>query len=427
MSDAPSLSVDDKYRILLEVSRTVAGTLELQPLLERLLDAAASVVDYDAAGIFVLARLDPTATQKPRDRVIAGMVERGFDSQPIESDPMRRLGRGIIGRVIATGESVIAPDVSQDPHYVVGRAATRSEAAVPILLDGQPIGALNVESDQLRVYDDETLQVLRFLADAAAIAIDKSLLHKRLLARRRLDDQLEIAHTVQARLLPEAPPSAEGFDIAGISIPTYEIGGDYFDYVSLPDGRLALLIGDVSGKGIPAALIMATFRALVRTLLPLSGSVADAMSAVHDQLKATTGPSSFVTAVCAVLDPVRGTLDYTNCGHNPPLLLRADGRVEELGSGGPALGFQLPSAWDSARTVLGPGDTLLLYTDGVVETPTADDDDFGTARLAKVVLRAASRPAGAIVQDVVTATRDHTGLPAYEDDFTLVVVRRTSA
>ena len=426
MADTASPSVDVKFRLLLDISRALAGTLELQPILERLLDAAETAVACDAVGIFVLARLDPGTTTIPRDRLIAGIAERGFDTAPTDPDPMRRLGRGIVGHVIATGETVVAPDVGLDPRYIAGRAATRSELAVPIVLDGRPIGALNVESDRLRVYDEGHVELLRFLADAAAIAIEKAMLHKRLLARRRLDDQLAIAHAVQARLLPPGPPAIDGFDVAGISIPTYEIGGDYYDYVALPGGRFAFVVADVSGKGIPAALIMATFRALLRTQLSQSASLADAMAVIDRQLKESTGPAAFVTSVCAILDPRTGALDYVNCGHNPPLLVRASGGVEELTTGGPALGFQLPGRWEAARASLAPGDLLLFYTDGVVETPTADDDDFGTSRLAQVATRAASGPASSIVDGIVAATRDHIGLPAYEDDFTLVVVRRTT-
>ena len=419
-------SVETKFRLLLEISRTLAGTLDLQPILERLLDAAQAAVACDAAGIFVLARVDPGSTVIQRDRLIAGIAERGFDSG-LPDDPMRRLGRGIVGHVIATGETVIAPDVTHDPRYLVGRAATRSEVAVPIVVEGLPIGALNVESDRLRGYDDGDVDLLRFIADAAATAIGKAMLHKRLLARRRIDDQLAIAHAVQSRLLPEGPPSIAGFDVAAISIPTYEIGGDYYDYVPLPDGRVAFVVADVSGKGIPAALIMATFRALVRTQLPRTASVAEAMPSVDGLLKESTGPSAYVTAVCAVLDRQSGTLDYTNCGHNPPLQVRASGPVDALAAGGPALGFQMPGRWTSARVTMGPGDALLLYTDGVVETPTAVDDDFGATRLAEVAAREPASPASAIVDRVVAATRDHIGLPAYEDDFTLVVVRRLGA
>ena len=145
-------------------------------------------------------------------------------------------GKGIIGHVIATGEYVVAPDVDREPRYVVGRQATRSEIAVPIALHQRTIGALNLESDRRRAYSEHDVELLRFFANAAALSIEKAMLHRKLLERRFIEGQLQIAHDVQRRLLPRQSPEVAGYDIAGLSLPTYDIGGDYYDYIPLPDG-----------------------------------------------------------------------------------------------------------------------------------------------------------------------------------------------
>lgn len=140
-------------------------------------------------------------------------------------------------------------DVRLDSRYVVGRASTLAEIAVPITVEGRPIGALSLESDRLGAFDEQHLDALRFFAEAAAVAIDKAMLHRDLLEKQKLEAQLRVAHQVQSRLLPQAPPALDGWDVAAVYIPSSELAGDYYDFLRLPDGRLGLVIADVAGKG----------------------------------------------------------------------------------------------------------------------------------------------------------------------------------
>jgi sigma-B regulation protein RsbU (phosphoserine phosphatase) len=424
--EAPRLDAETKVRLLLEIAHRTRGTLELGDVLDRLLDALAAVVAFDAAGIFVL-REDVGATAGRRGALIAGVAERGFDRQRGETDPMLDLGRGIIGHVIRTGEAVVAPDVSRDPRYVVGRRATAAEATVPIVLNGRTIGALNVESDAPAAYGGADLAPLDFFAEAAAIAIERAMLHRRLLAVHEVESQLRLAQEVQARLLPPAPPKLPGYDFAGTSLPSSEIGGDYFDYLPLAGGALGLAIADVSGKGIPAALVMATFRVLLRTEVARGAGVAKTASAVNRLLKDTSGGRAFVTGFYGVLEPGRGRLAFANCGHPPPLLLRAGGGTDLLSPSGPLLGVFSDAAFSESEAILAPGDTLVLYTDGVVEALNASEEEFGAERLAAAVRTAGDRTAADVVDEVVRAARAFAGRAELTDDCTLVVVRRSGS
>ena len=421
--DRPRLDDGTKVRLLLEIAHRTRGTLELGEVLDRLLDALAAVVSFDAAGIFVLCE-DVGATVGRRGALITGVAERGFDRRPGESDPMLDLGRGIVGHVIRTGEAVVVPDVSRDPRYVVGRRATAAEATVPIALDGRTIGALNIESDAPAAYGEADLVPLDFFAEAAAIAVERAMLHRRLLAVREVESQLRLAQEVQARLLPPAPPRLAGYDLAGASLPSSEIGGDYFDFLPLADGGLGLAIADVSGKGIPAALVMATFRVLLRVEAARGAGVAATASAVNRLLKDTSGGRAFVTGFYGVLEPGRGRLVFANCGHPPPLLLRAGGGTDRLAPSGPLLGVFTDAVFDEGEAVLAPGDTLVLYTDGVVEALDAAEEEFGAERLAAAVRAAGGRPAAEVVTEVVRAARAFAGRAELDDDCTLVVVRR---
>jgi sigma-B regulation protein RsbU (phosphoserine phosphatase) len=417
-----TLSPELKYRLLLELSQKISRTLVLDSVLEELLRTLASAVAYDAAGVFVLNRSVPLVPAGD-DHLIAGMVQVGFEA-PRADDPMLRSGEGIIGHVIRTGQAVNAPDVREDPHYVEGRAATRSELACPIVSDAGVIGCLNVESDRPAAFSTADAELLQFFANAAALSIEKALLHRQVLEKQRLEDQLKVAREVQAGLLPAAPPVVAGWDIAGINLPTGAIGGDYFDYVPLPAGRIGIAVADVSGKGVPAALIMATFRTALRTELRRQTDLGRVAEELNRALLEPRESSRFVTAVYGILDPATGSFRYVNCGHNPPMLLRSGGGRDLLSSGGPVLGLFPAERFETAAVTVEGGDSLVLYTDGVVEPTDARDRQFGMGRLEAVARASPGAPARRVVDAVVEATRTFTGHRRYEDDFTLVVVRR---
>ena len=426
MPPAPTLSPEAKYRLLLKLSQEIGRSLDLQEVLVYLLETLRSAVEYDAAGIFVLNR-SVRLGQESGGRLIAGMAVVGFDDTPRDEDPMLRRGEGIIGHVIATGQTVIAPDVRLDPHYVQGRVGTQSEIAVPIVSGGAVIGALNLESSTLDAFSEADVEYLEFFAVAAAISIEKAVVHRELIEKQRIEQQLHIAKQVQTALLPAADPVLPGYDIAGTNVPTWEIGGDYFDYLPQPDGRLGIAVADVSGKGVPAALIMATFRAALRAQrvrgMPLDG-IADRLNRI---LLDSMDASRFVTAFYGLLDPASGELGFANCGHNPPILLRGAGRRETLPSGGPALGMWREARFVPGSVTLRRGDVLVLYTDGVVEVMNPSGEMFGLDRLEEAVRAPHGASARARVEAVLEATRAFAGRDGYDDDFTLVIVGRDGA
>ncbi len=420
------LSTETKYRLLLELSREISRSLDLPDVLQHLVAYVRTAVDYDAAGIFVLNRRVLT-TPGARENLIAGMAMVGFEPDPHREDPMLRSGKGIIGHVIKVGETVVAPDVSRNRRYVCGRPATRSEIAVPIISNAQVVGALNLESDRLDAYSAADAELLEFFATAAAIAIEKAMLHRQALENARLRHQLDIAREVQACLLPDNPPHVPGYDIAGVCLSSLEIGGDYFDYVPFSDGRLGLVVADVSGKGVPAALIMATFRAALRTEIQREHDILRMLGTVNRILGQSMEPSRFVTTVVGVLDPRDGSVSYVNCGHNPPMLLRADGTRTLLEHGVAALGMFRGAPPATATVALAPDDVLVLYTDGVVETWDSHDNEYGVARLEEAVRDSAGRDAKTVIDRIVASTQAFTGHTNYEDDFTVMVVRRLAA
>jgi serine phosphatase RsbU (regulator of sigma subunit) len=414
-----------RYRLLLELSQRISRTFDLTAVLNDLLHVLRSAVAYDAAGVFVLNQAVPLV-RRMDPNLIAGMVQVGFDEPPLD-DPMLRSGKGIVGHVIHTGEIVNAPDVHRDPRYVAGRRTTQSELAVPIVSEAGVIGCLNVESDRPSFFTAADAELVQFFASAAALSIVKALLHRQVLDKQRLEDQLKVAREVQSGLLPGSPPDLPGYDIAAVNLPTHAIGGDYYDYVPLDRDRLGLVVADVSGKGIPAALIMATFRAALRTEMRRRASLPAVAAQLNGAVLEFRDAARFVTAVCGVLEAASGRVTYVNCGHNPPLLLRGGGGRETLRRGGAALGLFAGERFRAGTASLEPGDSLVLYTDGVVEPADARDTEFGEERLEAAIRAVGDRPASEALRSVIEATRAFSGRDGYDDDFTLVVVKRSAA
>ena len=424
VEDTPALVPEIRCSLLLSITRAISSSFDLDEVLGQLLETVRTVVPYDAAGIFILSKTVSPVHAPFGSHMIAGMALHGFRQRPREDDPMLKHGRGIVGLVIRTGATVIVPDVRSDPHYVEGRPTTLSEIAVPITVGGRAIGALDLESDSLRAFSKADAEILEFIANAAALSIERTLLNQEILEKKRMDGQLEVAREVQASLLPQGPPRLDGYEIAAVNIPNIQVGGDYYDYIPLAGGDLALAIADVAGKGVPAALVMASFRAALRTQLGHDPDLPGAMAAVNAFLVDFLKESEFVTAFCASLKPADGRLRYVNCGHNPPLLLRADGRAEKLEDGGTILGFSRDALFAAGEVQLHPGDLLVLYTDGVIEARGPADEDFGIEGLERVLRTSTAAGAEGLIREVIQATQTFSGSTSYADDFTLVILRR---
>jgi serine phosphatase RsbU (regulator of sigma subunit) len=425
MSDRFPLSVEARYNLLLEILQKLRDTLDLDIILNHLLDSIQVFLDYDAAGIFVLDQVLAHTPGQHQQELIAGIARRGFDAPPPSYiDPMLHQGKGITGQVIRTGASLIVPDVRKDPFYVVGRKNTRSEIAVPILRDGQPIGALNIESDHLAAFNEQHAELLQFFANAASISIEKAILHRQILEKELLEKQLKTAHEVQSRLLPAGPPRRPGYDFAGLCLPTHEIGGDYYDFIRLSKQRLGITIADVSGHGVASALVMAAFRASLRSLARRKPDPVCVVGALNHQLPDFSAQAHFVTAIFGILDPQHHVFSFVNCGHPRPLFFHADGRIESLSLAGPALGIFSKENFPASEVSLSPGDVLLLYTDGVVELCNPDGSAYSPHALVDVVQPHLHRSAAELVRVIVQATSEFAGSAVYEDDYSLMIIKR---
>lgn len=418
------LTTEQKYQLLLEIAQKIRDTLDPDEIMAHLLDTIQTVLHYDAAGIFVLTQDFVQDRRISSQNVIAGMCWRGYDPLP-KTDGMLTLGLGIIGHVISTGNSLVVPDVRLNEYYVEARQSTQSEIAVPILRNERALGALNLESDQLGAYDESDLEVLQFFADAAAITLEKAILHRQLLEKELLDKQIQIARDAQLRLLPKEDPDIPGYDIVGVCIPAEEIGGDYYDYLTVQRGTLGIAVVDVSGHGIASALAMTAFRGLLRTHAHRKLRAASIAQMINQLLPEFTSDSHFITMSFGVINLDSAEMNFVSCGHPPAVLIHADGHTETLKKNGPALGIYSNLKYENETMQLTKGGTLVMYTDGVVELENPRGEIFGIDRMRNIVVNHREQPANTIAQQIIRETQKFSDSETYLDDFTLVVIKKT--
>ena len=411
-----SMAVNEKtIETLVDAVRKVSGSLDLDEVLETIFNSLKELIDYSAAVICVI---------DARSHALFELKTRGYPPESIGEDFLAS-GSGIIGWVIRNARGQIVNDVKNDTRYVKARAETRSEIAAPIIrYDGHVIGVVNLEADWVDGYDERDLELLTMFASLAASAIDHTLLHRQVIRQRRAESEIELARKVVEGLLPRAFPIIEGFDIYGTTIPVREVGGDYLDLIASISDRLGVVIADVSGKGLAAALIMVTFRAYIHATVINELAMRAVMARVNRLIHEATNGDRFITTFYGLIDPVNKRLLYINAGHNPPFLLSADGTIKLLHHGGLPLGVFIDSKYSESVVEFNSGDILVLYTDGVVEATNTRDEQFGILRLQHLVGEARERRAHEIVQLIISAVDEHSSdINGPDDDLTVLVIK----
>ncbi|MGH9881144.1 MAG: PP2C family protein-serine/threonine phosphatase, partial [Pyrinomonadaceae bacterium] len=421
--ELPGLTTIDKLRMLLDITKKISRSLDLQEVLNQVMDTLDSLIPYDAAGIFVLECVDEKLLGKGEEPcVFQAEAVRGYDIDEL-SELHLKLGEGFIGHVALTREPIISPDVRNESIYINARDETRSEMVAPIISNDEVIGVFDLESDELNAYSKDDLEVLMLLASQVAIIIEKVQLHEQLIEKQRLEGQLEVARQVQLELLPARDPQLEGYDISAYNFPTEEVSGDYYDWVKIYDDQIGLVIADVSGKGVPAALLMAFLRASLRAATHIGYSPHISMAKVNYLLWESIERNQFVTAFYGILDASHGTLAYTNAGHNPALLLNSGGKVRFMERGNVPLGMFRDTRYYEYYLTLEQGDLLLLYTDGVTEAMNPQGEEFGTDRLVQSVKATSVLSARELIAAVYRDVIDWTDGVGLTDDATFFVIK----
>jgi len=303
------------------------------------------------------------------------------------------------------------------------------QLVVPMNLQGENRG-LMILGERLngQPYTEADFEFLSSLANLAIISLENARLFKEAIEKQKLEDELLIAREIQKGLLPSVLPSIPGIDIAATNISSKQVGGDYYDIIPAPPHRYVIAIGDVSGKGTPAALLMANIQATIRALVPLELSLSELTRRVNDLMCENTGGSKFVTFFWGFLDTEAMTLTYVNAGHNYPYLLHADGSFERLDKGGMILGVMKTTIpYEEGTVHLSPGDILFLFTDGVSEAMNRDMQEYGEARIEAALRRLSTETAQSMLERLYEDILAHAGGAQQSDDITMMVLKVTRA
>lgn len=412
----------EAFETLAEIGHEVAAVLDLEELLSRIAQLTRRVIDYRTFGILLL-------NEASRELEIKVGVQYGEKV----SLPKVPLGEGLVGYAALHREPVLVPDVSKDPRYIKVVDDVRSELAVPMLLKDRCIGVFDLESPQLDAFSKRDVEILTLLASQAAVAIENARLYEEVSATEaRLEKELRFAKRVQAALLPtELPKRLKGVDIAAAFASARELGGDFHDFLVPDSNTLVIAIGDVSGKGAPAALYSVLAAELVRgrtfrrRYVPERSSPAAVLTSINTILHERQIEEYYCTLIYSSFDLKRRTVTLANSGVPYPVRATGD-TVEQIISPGVPLGSFMGVIYDEVTFKLSADDVFVFCSDGVSEAMNSRGEEFSSARLIEVVRRSRSLPAREIVHAIVQAVEDHrAGFPP-NDDMTVVALRITA-
>ncbi len=417
-----SRSDAEAFETLAEIGREVAAVLDLDALFERIAQLTRRVVDYRTFGIMLV-------DEEQGELEMKLAVQYGEKVQL----PRVRLGEGLVGYAALHKEPVLVPDVSEDPRYIQVVPDVRSELVIPMLLKDRCIGVFDLESPELDAFTKRDVEILTLLASQAAVAIENARLYEAVRANEvRLDKEVRFAQRVQTALLPAGlPKRLRGVEVAARFAPARELGGDFHDYLAPESNTLVVAVGDVSGKGVPAALYSVFAAELVRgrtfrrRYLPDRSSPAGVLSSVNTILYQRQLEEYYCTLCYSIFDLKRRTVTIANSGLPYPIRCSQEG-CAQIELPGVPLGSFHGSTYDEVSFALHAGDLFVFCTDGVSEAMDANGQEFTPARLLDVVRRTHDQPAAAVVDAIVAAVEEFRGGAAPNDDMTAVAIRITA-
>lgn len=412
--------IQERMRILLEMSAILTSTYDHDKLMRRLFDKVAEVLGAAAGSLWLRERESDELVCK------VALLPNVF----LMEGKRLKVGQGIAGSVALSKKGMIITDVEKEPRW--DRSfdqktgfRTRSILCVPMVVHGRSIGSIQLvnkfrEEEQFSKAD---LELLGSLANNCAAAIENARLLQELQAKRQLERELEIARSIQESMLPRKFPNIKGIEVAAATFPAHELGGDLYDVLQVGPQKYGFVIADVSGKSLPASLFMAKTCGLIRAESREGVTPSHILCSVNDMLIDSSDTGMFVTIFYAIYDTQSESISYANAGHCPPLLIRRNGEHQLLVTHGKPLGIVSELILPEESVSLNEGDLLIFYTDGIVEAMDKDDEQFGETRFLELVKESRDGPLPRIIDRIREAVIAFTG-GSQQDDITLLAVRR---
>jgi len=399
--------------LLNEISRELTSILNVDELLKRIGELLSRLIDFQ---MFSILLLDPAD----------GKLQHRFSLRFKENIQLKHdipLGRGIVGYAAQHRQAVLVPDVSKDPRYIQLNPETRSELVVPLIYQDKVVGVLDLEHTRRGFFTDDHKRTVTTLAAQIAIAIENAQLYEQIARQeKRLERDLALARELQFRLLPPTLPTVRNLDIAAKFVPARAIGGDLYDFVGYSLSRTAFVIGDVSGKGAPAAIYAALVSGILRSHAPIEPSPAEMLSAVNFSLGERRIEAQFVSLIYAVWDDQNRTLRVANSGLPRPIYCH-DGKIEIIEATGLPLGLFDDVEYDELSFKAKPGDMFVFFSDGILDARNKSGELFGRKRAEEIVAKCANVSADCVVKSLFKAAAAHAAGEEAFDDQTVVAIR----
>ncbi len=411
-------SSEVRLKAVLEITHNLGRAVKLEDVLPKVLDTLFKIFMQADRAFIVLREGDE-------------LIPRWIKTRQADQEDTFRISRTVMREVMDSKEAIISLDATSDERFEMANSISdfriRSMIVAPLLnSDGEAIGAIQMDTlDSKRRFEQADLEILAGIATQAGVAIENAQLHEMLILQHSIEQDLQLARNVQRAFLPAKDPGTQGYEFYHYYLPAEQIGGDYFDYIELADDKLAVIVADVVGHGVAAAMLMAKLSAETRFLLASQENPAVAITMLNNRI-CSLGVEKFVTFLCLILEPSTGKVDIVNAGHMAPLWLKQDGTVEEPGdeAAGVPIGILDDFQYELASMQLEPGGRLILYTDGINEAPAASGDMFGIERLQNLV-RAGEGDLKAIGECIINEVQQHIHGTQQADDMCLVILGRT--
>ena len=403
-----------------ETTRLLTGPMELQQVLEIVVKTIAKALHVDSAGL----RLLDKETGQLKLMATFGLSERYKSKGPVTA------GESQLNMRALHGEAIVVRDMRTDRHFHkyhddVVREGLVCNLSIGLTYKDKGIGILRLYCKKTCQFSQADISLARTIASQSAAAIVNARLYEEALEAERLSRQMRLAGAVQRHLIPDKPPDLPGLDLAGLYVPCYDVGGDFYDFITFPDGRLLIAIGDIMGKGIPASLAMASLRASLRAYAEQTEPLDELIRQTNRMFCHDVALGEFATLFCATVDPDRSGFTYCNCGHNPPILVH-DGQCSELSGEDTILGLGPDIRYHAHRCEFAAGDYLVMFTDGLADAVNFEREPFGRERIIRAALDSYAMTAEQAAKNILWLMRKFAGLTRRFDDTALVVLKKTT-
>lgn len=409
---------DETIRLMaiVEIGKLLNSTLDLNKILEIILDTAIKNLNADRGTVYLI------------DHEKKQLWSKVLQGESIVEVRLA-LGQGIAGFVAQTGKKVILKDAYKDDRFnpefdKKTGYVTKSILCMPMKnRKGEMIGVFQIINRKNGFFNQDDVKFLDTLSVDACIAIENARLYEEAIEKERMEKELEVAATIQKMIIPKEIVQSEGYEISGFNVPSKQVGGDFYDVVHLPNGQIALIIADVSGKSIPGALLVSILQASLRAYLESDFELKKLVTKLNQIILKNSTEDKYITFFIAILDPKTGVLKSVNAGHNPPLLCR-NGQLKKLHVGGIPLGMYPFDQFEAEETLLEPNDILVMFTDGITEAADKNDEFYDDARLEKCVLKHAALHADKLKQVIYEDVKKFVGEAEQSDDITMLLLKK---